>query len=198
MREIILEERRKRLERFITKVKTKEPPPHLRRRWADELIDLYVGYLRANNKGWPDSASKENYQHTGSADQSVLLYQHEPVSRRATEMKELLERGDLVELANRLDRLASSEEGQEIESEMQSIIAKRKHKHGPYEELLDQIYKSNPFIGHKELYQILLGQVGKGVIKYIDSQHGLIVLEDGREFAVSGLKDQIYKRRREM
>jgi hypothetical protein len=81
---------------------------------------------------------------------------------------------------------------------MQSIIAKRKHKHGPYEELLDQIYKSNPFIGHKELYQILLGQVGKGVIKYIDSQHGLIVLEDGREFAVSGLKDQIYKRRREM
>lgn len=198
MREIILEERRQRLERFITKVKTKEPPPHLRRRWADELIDLYVGYLRTKNEAWPLSAANEKYQRKGSADQAVLLYQHEPVSRRATEMKELLDRGDLVELANSLDRLASSEEGQQIESEIQSIIAKRKHKHGPYEELLDQIYGSNPLIGHKELYRILLGQVGKGVIKYIDEQYGLIVLEDGREFAVSGLKDQIYKRRKEI
>ena len=198
MREIILEERRQRLERFITKVKTKVPPPHLRWRWADELIILYVGYLRAKNVTWPESFVPTSEKFSGSTAPALQMYVHDPVRNRAKDAIKILDSEDRLGLRRFLERLASAEEGELIGSEIQTIYARRKHKHGPYEELLDQIYKSNPLIGHKELYRILMGQVGKGVIKYIDSQHGLIVLEDGREFAVSGLKDQIYNRRREM
>ena len=92
-------------------------------------------------------------------------------------------------------RLKSEEEGKIIGSEVQSHHASRKHKNRPYEKLLEEIYKARPSIGHKEMERVLRTHVGKGVIKRIDDSLGEIILEDGRDFRISGLKDKIYKLR---
>jgi len=195
MREIVLEERRQRLERFITKVKAKQPPPYLTRRWADELVSLYLAYLRTKDVLWPNSAAEFGEGRQGPSDLVVLLYQHGPVSKRAMELKELLDSGNLVELANRLLQLASSEEGEAIESEIQTIYAKRKHKGGPFEDLLISIYKKDPRISGKQFEREVLKHVGGPLIRSMNDRLNEIVLVDGRVFSISGLEDRLSKLR---
>jgi hypothetical protein len=94
--------------------------------------------------------------------------------------------------------MASEQGGKAIASEIQSHNSSHKHKKRSYEKLLDELFKDNPDIGHRELEKELHKRAGAGTIHHIDKSSGEIVLNDGRTFQLSGLKDQIYKRRKSL
>jgi len=195
MREIILEERRQRLERFITKVKTKEPPPHLRRRWADELVDLLFGYLRTKNETWPRLSMSVPERIGGTAGPFLQMYVHDPVISRTKDAIRILDKGDLKGLRAFLERLASAEEGELIGSEIQTIYARRKHRGGPFEDLLIKIFQKNTTISGKDFEREVRKHVGGPIIRSMNDQLNEIVLMDGRVFSVSGLEDRLSKLR---
>ena len=60
MREEVRIERLDRLERFLAKVASTSSPPHLVDRWMQTLVELYLGYLRAENSDWPNSKISES------------------------------------------------------------------------------------------------------------------------------------------
>ena len=195
MREIILEERLQRLERFITKVKTKEPPAHLRRRWADELIDLLFGYLRTKNEAWPSSSMIVPERIGGTAGPFMQMYVHDPVISRTKDAIRILDKGDLKDLRAFLERLASEEEGKLIGSEIQTIYARRKHKDGPFEDLLIEIFQKNTTISGKDFEREVRKHVGGPIIRSMNDQLNEIILRDGRDFKISGLQHRLTKLR---
>jgi hypothetical protein len=195
MREIILEERRQRLERFITKVNTKEPLPHLRLRWVGELLDLLFGYLRTKNEAWPRSSTTMPERIEGTAGPFLQMYVHDPVISRTKDAIRILDKGDLKGLRAFLERLASAEEGELIGSEIQTIYARRKHKGGPFEDLLIEIFKQNPAISGKDFEREVRKHVGGPIIRSMNDQLNEIILKDGRDFKISGLEDRLSKLR---
>jgi hypothetical protein len=193
MREAILLERLLRLEKFLTKLEHKNPPPHLAKRWAKTLLDLYLGLLRAEDANWPNSQISLGDAFKQSSGSWLQMYVHTPVQKRVNAALKKWEEG-YPEIARKMfEELASDQCGQKIGSEIQSGNASHKHKKGAYEKLLEDLVKEKPDIGHKEMERELRRQVGKGVIKHIDDSLGEIILEDGRDFKLSGLKDKIYK-----
>lgn len=196
LRESIRIERQNRLENFLDKIEASTPPPHLTRRWTKTLIELYVGHLRAEDPEWPHS--KISIGDVLQRAQGIWLhmYVHTPLINRADNIIKKLLAGDNQGALEAAERLKSVEEGKKIASEIQSHNASHKHKKHEFEKLLDKLFKNNPAIGHKEFERELKKHVGQGVIQRIDDSLGEIVLEDRRIFKLSGLKDQIYKRRR--
>jgi len=193
MREIVLEERRQRLERFLRKIETVRPRQHLARRWAIELLDLYYGYLRTMDKAWPETSSSSPEQYGAAADPVLSLYIHDPVANRIKQALSLLEAGDPVAAKKFLREMASEDEGDRIRSEIQTIYAKRKHKGGPFEDLLISIYKKDPRISGKQFEREVLKHVGGPVIRSMNERLNEIVLVDGRVFSISGLEDRLSK-----
>lgn len=197
MREVVCRERLARLERFLAKVEATRPPPHLADRWAQTLVELYLGHLRAENSEWPNSTISIRDALEDIRSEPLFCYIHDPVKRRANEIRKVLATGDLVAADQMLKRLASSAEGRAIGSEIQVHNRSHGNKRGAYEDLLDNLFRTDPSIGHKQLAIELQKHVGKkSVIHHIDDSSGEIVLNDGRTFKTSGLKDQIYKRRK--
>jgi hypothetical protein len=195
MREQVQIERQIRLENFLRKIEKKSIPPHLVGRWTEVLINLYLGLIRSEAPDWPNSNKcfRDVFKRSGSV--WVQIYVHTAVQHQAREALKKLQNQDYKAVRKILEKIASDEFGKEVRSKVQSHNASHKHKKRSYEKLLDSIFRANPAIGHKELYRELLKQVGHGVIQRIDDSLGEIVLEDERIFQVSGLKDQIYKRR---
>ena len=196
MREFIRIERQIRLENFINKIETLHPPPHLTRRWTTTLIELYLGHLRAEDTEWPNSKITAVDVVLRTKGIWVHMYVHTPVSTRADRIIKKLIAGDHQGALRDAKRLKSASEGKKIGSEIQSHHSSHKHKARSYEKLLEGIVKVNPIIGHKEMERVLRTNVGKGVIKRIDDSLNEIILEDGRDFKLSGLKDKIYKLRK--
>ena len=195
MREIVLEERRQRLERFLLKVATVRPPQHLARRWAMELLDLYRGYSRTMDKAWPETSSSSPEQYGEPVDPVFYLYIHDPVANRIKQALSILEAGDPVAAKEFLLRMASEDEGDRIQSEIQTIYAKRKHKGGPFEDLLISIYKKDPHISGKQFEREVRSHAGGPVIRSFDDRSNEIVLVDGRTYSISGLEDRLSKLR---
>ena len=193
MREIVLEERRQRLERFLRKIETVRPRQHLARRWAMELLDLYYGYLRTMDKAWPETSSSSPEQYGAAADPVLSLYIHDPVANRIKQALSLLEAGDPVAAKKFLREMASEDEGDRIRSEIQTIYAKRKHKGGPFEDLLISIYKKDPRISGKQFEREVRSHAGGPVIRSFDDRSNEIVLVDGRTYSISGLEDRLSK-----
>jgi hypothetical protein len=196
MREEVRIERLSRLERFLAKVESTRPPRHLVGRWAKTLTALYLGHLRAESLDWPRTEIKYGDVFAGSGDLRLHMYVHGPVLDRVNAILEKLSECDHFAVENMLKKLASKAEGRAIGSEIQVHNRSHGNKRGPYEDLLDDLYRADPGIGHKQLARKLRDLVGKGVIDHINDSTGEIILMDGREFKLSGLKDQIYKRRK--
>ena len=196
MREEVRIERLDRLERFLAKVASTSSPPHLVDRWMQTLIELYLGYLRAENSDWPNSKISYRNALESLRGEPTIEYIHDPVRKRANAIRKVLATGDKGAVDQMLKKLASKAEGRAIGSEIQVHNRSHGNKRGPYEDLLDDLYRADPGIGHKQLARKLRDLVGKGVIDHINDSTGEIILMDGREFKLSGLKDQIYKRRK--
>jgi len=92
MREIILIERKRRLENFLYKVETTSPPPHLAGRWTKNLFELYIGYLRAKDPEWPDSKITYANALKPFNDRNVYMYVHTPVQERVNKARKKLSR----------------------------------------------------------------------------------------------------------
>lgn len=198
MREFIRIERKRRLENFLYKVETTSPPPHLVGRWTKNLIELYVGYLRAEDAAWPKSKITNVDALQPFNDLNVHMYVHDPVQKRMYEALKKLNEGDIKAVAKILMKLTSEEEGKKISSEIQKIHRSKRTRNKPFNDLLDQIYKNDLNINTHELLRKLKKEVGKGVILRIEERNNLIVLEDRGEFSISGLKDQLSKRRNQL
>ena len=196
MREEVRIERLSRLERFLAKVESTRPPRHLVGRWAKTLTTLYLGHLRAESLDWPRTEIKYGDVFAGSGDLRLHMYVHGPVLDRVNAILEKLSECDHFAVENMLKKLASKAEGRAIGSEIQAHNRSHGNKSGPYEDLLDDLYRADPGIGHKQLDRKLRNLVGKGVKDYINDSTGEIILTDGRTFKTSGLKDQIYRRRK--
>ena len=197
MREEVRIERLDRLERFLAKVASTSYPPHLVDRWMQTLVELYLGYLRAENSDWPNSKISYRDALESLRGEPTIEYIHDPVQKRANAIRKVLATGDKGAVDQMLKKLASKAEGRAIGSEIQVHNRSHGNKRGPYEDLLDDLYRTDPSIGHKQLERELHKHVGdEDVIHHIDDSSGEIVLNDGRTFKTSGLKDQIYKRRK--
>lgn len=196
MRDVIRCERFERLDRLLEKMEVTSPPPHLVERWMQTLVELYLGYLRAESPDWPNSTTSTRDAVESLRSEPVLEYIHDPVKRRANAIRKVLATGDRAAVDRMLEKLASDDEGRAIGSEIQSHNRSRGNKRGLYEDLLDDLYRADPGIGHKQLERELREHVGKGVISHINDSLNEIVLTDGRVFKLTGLKDQIYKRRK--
>ena len=196
MRDGIRHERLLRLQRFLAKMESTHPPPHLVERWTQTLVDLYLGYLRAENPDWPNSKISYRDALESLRGEPTIEYIHDPVQKRANAIRKVLATGDKGAVDQMLKKLASKAEGRAIGSEIQVHNRSHGNKSGPYEDLLDDLYRADPGIGHKQLDRKLRNLVGKGVIDYINDSTGEIILTDGRTFKTSGLKDQIYRRRK--
>ena len=195
MREIIRNERLIRLERFIKKIESVDVPTHLVGRWARTLVELYLGRIRAEHLDWPNTRISFEDVYDRSGDTFLHMYVHDPVRKMANAALQKLKEKNHKSVKEILEKLASEQGGKEIASEIQAHNRSNRNKPKDYEKLLDKIYKENPKIGHKELGKELLKYVGDGVIQRIDNSLGEIVLADGRTFKLSGLKDQINRRR---
>ncbi len=195
MREFIRIDRRRRLENFLSKVETTSPPPHLVGRWTKNLIELYLGHLRVEDREWPHSKLIFKEIIEKKPDIWLHMYVHKPVQIRANAALKKLKEGNFGAAEKILKQFASEDEGKKISSEIQKIHRSKRTRNKPYNDLLDQIYKDDPKINSHELLQKLKKEVGKGVILRIEERNNLIVLEDGGEFSISGLKDQLSKRR---
>jgi hypothetical protein len=198
MRDLILIERKRRLENFLHKVETTSPPPHLVGRWTNYLIELYVGYLRAEDSVWPNSKLTTADALRPFNEIKVYMYVHGPVQKRMNEALRKLNEGNIKAVAKMLMKLASEEEGKNIHSEIQKINRSKRGRHEGYNQLLDQFYKDDPNIKTPQLLQRLRKEAGKGVISRIDDRNNRILLEDGKEFLITGLDDQLSKRRKKL
>jgi hypothetical protein len=159
----------------------------------DETKDSnYIMYLDANNLyGWAMSKNlpyDEIKMNTETNIEDILKTEDDNETGNIVEC-------DLHFPKEILEKLASEQGGKKIASEIQAHNRSNRNKPKDYEKLLDAIYKDNPKIGHKELDKALHKYVGDGVIQRIDNSLGEIVLTDGRTFKLSGLKDQINRRR---
>jgi hypothetical protein len=198
MREIILEERRQRLERFITKVKTKVPPPHLRWRWAKELIQHYFAYLRAQNEGWPQARFELSLIVVRSQTNWIQLRVHDQYVEEIRKGVELLHADNKDAAIEHFEHLMSEEVGRELESRHQRVIGSNKHVLEPYKNLLREILRQEPSISDVKLLERLYTERGKGVVKSISRNNKTITLEQGktikgelvhRTVSLSGLND---------
>ncbi len=198
MRDLILIERKHRLENFLHKVETTSPPPHLVERWTKNLIELYVGYLRAEDPEWPNSKLTTADALRPFNELNVYMYVHAPVQKRLNEALRKLNEGNIKAAEKILMKLASEEEGKNIHSEIQKINRSKRGRHEGYNQLIDQFYKDDPDIKSPQLLQRLRKEAGKGVISIIDDRNNRILLEDGKEFLITGLDDQLSKRRKKL
>jgi len=198
MRKQIASERKARLERLLTKIETSRIPSNLKKRWLSNLLELYLGYCRVRDENWPNSNLNISKVFADNENLVLRMYVHEPVSLRVQKILDIYDGGDHKTVRAALEKLRSQEEGVKIKSEIQTIHRSNAYKPKEYEQLLDDIFKKNPAIREKEILKELRKQVGKGIINHIEDDNNLIKLKDGREFAISGLKDQIYKRRKNL
>lgn len=198
MRDLILIERKRRLENFLHKVETTSPPPHLVERWTKTLIELYVGYLRAEDPEWPNSKLTTADALRPFNELNVYMYVHAPVQKRLNEALRKLNEGDIKAAEKIIVNLASEEEGKKIHSEIQKINRSKRGRHEGFHQLLDEIFKEDPNIKTPQLIRRLKKEVGKGLIQRIDEQINEIVLEDGSVFSTRGLKDHLTDRRKKL
>ena len=195
MREKVRIERQVRLEKFLYKIETSPPPPHLVGRKTKTLIDLSLGHARAEDPDWPHSRITYKNLFSRSSDGFLHMYVHTPVQQRAADALAALKNGNKEEAIKKLERLISDEEGKEIGSEIQTIHRSKRTKNKPHHDLLDKAYKEDPSINDHRLLQRLKKEVGNGVIRSVDERNNKIYITGGGEFNITGLKDQLSDRR---
>jgi hypothetical protein len=198
MRELILIDRRRRLEKLLDKIETTYTPPHLVGSRTKSLIKMYVDYLRAEDPEWPNSKITYADVIQSLNDHKLLTYIHAPVQKRVHEAREALRKGNIKAVDKLLKKLESVEEGEIIKSEIQTIYRSKRGRHEGFNQLIDQIYRENSSIKTPQLLQRLRKEVGKGLIVSIKDDHNEINLSDGTTFSISGLKDQLSKRRKKL
>ncbi len=198
MRELILIDRRRRLEKLLDKIETTYTPPHLVGSRTKSLIKMYVDYLRAEDPEWPNSKITSADAIQSLNDLVLHMYVHTPVQERVNEARKKIREGDIKGADKILKKLASEEEGEIIHSEIQVIHRSKRGRHKGFNDLIDQIFRENPSIKSPQLLQRLRKEVGKGLIISIKDDHNEINLSDDTTFSISGLDDHLSKRRKKL
>lgn len=198
MRESIRIERQIRLENFLDKIEATTPPPHLIRRRIKTLIELYLGHLRVEDPEWPNSKVSAKEILLSSANGYAHMYVHIPVQRRAAEALQALKTDNLELVEKLLKKMMSEEGGKAIQSEIQTIHRSKRGKNNKFHNLIDELFKKEPAMNDNRLLQLLKREVGREVIRSIDERNNKIYIQGGGEFAITGLKDHLSKRRKQL
>ena len=197
MREEIRIEREIRLKNFLDKIEASPPPPHLVKRRAKTLIELYLGHLRVEDPEWPNSKITLDDVLWRAQGVWMHMYVHTPVSVRADNIIKKIQAGDYQGALEDAKRLSSLEEGQKICSEIQSHNSSHRHKKRAFEKLQESIVAANPRIGHKDFERELRKHIGKGIVRSMDDSLNEIRLNnDERIFTITGLKHRLTKLRK--
>ena len=160
MREVILIERKVRLENFLNKIETTDPPRRLVRSWTKTLIELCLGQLKAEDLDWPNSGITFSDVFKRSGNPWMEMYVHAPVQTRVNAALKKWHEGHPEIAKKMLEALASDQSGKEIKSEIQTIHRSKRTKNKKFHDLLDRIYISDPAIGHRKLLKELKKEIG--------------------------------------
>jgi hypothetical protein len=195
MSEIIRRERLERLEQCLSGIESGCP---FNRSIEDQiytLVDLYIAHLRVEEASWPyfneDGAEQFNLK---VAQNLISFIKLDPFISRVKAAITALLGNDIQKALAILQSIV--DEKDQIVSEIQRENRTGSKKPSDYRELLKTIYKKNPEITAKEMHKELKKEVGNGVIHRIDPNLDEIVTKDGSTYSITGLKDQIYRFRK--
>lgn len=184
-------EREQRLIKCLTRIESGNLLRGTPKKNIETLLDLYTAFLRTEDKRWPNFTEVGRIEFNRNAISNLIGYiDFAPIMERVKAAVVL--HGGSLEYADEIIK-SVMEDKDALLSEIQRSNRKGKSKDTEYIKLLKVIIQKNPEISEKELLAILKKEIGKGVIRDIDYRNNTIVTAIGEEYAVSGLKDQIYR-----
>ncbi len=188
-------EREQRLIKCLTRIESGNLSRSTPKKNIETLLDLYAAFLRAEDKRWPNFTEEGRIEFNRNAISNLIGYiKLDPFIKRVEEAIVTLHGGDAAKAHKILQAIV--DEKDVITSEMQRANRKGKSKDTNYSKLLKEIVKKNPDISAKDLTAKLEKEIGMGVIRDVNYRSSTIVTVSGEEYAISGLKDQIYKLRK--
>jgi len=197
MSELIRQERRYRLERCLKNIELGRVFKGSAEDHIHKLVDLYIAHLRVEESSWPFLNPDGPEQFNLRAAQNLLNYINlDPFMTRVRAAILALLSGDVQKAIEILQSIV--DEKNAIISEIQRKNRTGANKPSDYRELLKRIYRANPEISAKDMLKELKKEIGKGVIQRIDPNLDEIVTLDGSSYSISGLKDQIYRLRKNL
>ena len=197
MSEIIKQERRHRLERCLIDIEGGRTFHAPVKEQIYVLVDLYIAHLRAEEASWPYLDKDGPEQFNLRATQNLLNFiSLDPFMSRVRAAIATLLAGNVQKAIEILQSIVDEKE--EIISEIQRKNRTGANKPSDYNDLLKAIYKTNPEITAKKMLKELKKEVGKGVIQRIDPNLDEIITKDGSTYSIPGLKDQIYRFRKNL
>ena len=183
--------RERRLKKWLTRIESGNLPRGTPKKNIETLLDLYTAFLRTEDKRWPNFTEVGRIEFNRNAISNLIGYINFDPIMESVKAAVVLHGGSL-ELADKIIQSVIDDKDALL-SEIQRSNRKGKSKDTEYIKLLKEIIKKNLEISEKELLAILKQEIGKGVIRDIDYRTNTIVTAIGEEYAVSGLKDQIYR-----
>ena len=195
MSKIIRQERLYRLEGCLREIELGQPINRSAEDQIYKLVDLYIAYLRAEEKNWPYFGENGPEVFNLRAAQNLISYiKLDPFIDRVRAAITALLNKDVQKAFEILQKII--DEKNSIVSEIQRDNRTGANKPSDYNELLKSIYKKNPEITAKDMLKELKKEIGKGVITRIDSNLDEIVTKNGSTYSINGLKDYIYRFRK--
>jgi hypothetical protein len=195
MSKIIRQERIDRLERCLREIELGQPINRSAEDQIYKLVDLYIAYLRVEEKSWPFfGESGLEIFNLRAAQNLISFIKLDPFIDRVRAAIVALLNNDIQRALEILQKIVDEKDN--IVSEIQRDNRTGANKPSDYNELLKSIYKKNPEITAKDMLKELKKEIGKGVITRIDSKLDEIVTKDGSTYSINGLKDYIYRFRK--
>jgi hypothetical protein len=195
MSKIIRQERFDRLERCLRKIELGQSIKQSEEDQIYKLVDLYIAYLRVQEKNWPYlSEDGPDLFNLRAVENLISFIKLDPFITRIKAAITALLNNDVQRALEILQKII--DEKNKIVSEMQRKNRTGANQPSDYNELLKSIYKKNPEIAAKDMLKELKKEIGKGVITRIDSNLDEIVTKDGSTYSINGLKDYIYRFRK--
>ena len=195
MSQIIRRERLERLEQCLAGIESGHPFNRSIEDQIRTLVDLYIAHLRVEEASWPYFNEDSTEQFNLKAAQNLISFiKLDPFMGRVKAAIAALLGNDIPKALAILQSIV--DEKDKIVSDIQRENRTGSDKPSDYRELLKKIYKKNPEITAKDMLKELKKEVGKGVIQRIDLNLDEIITTDGSSYSVTGLKDQIYRFRK--
>jgi hypothetical protein len=196
MTELIRQERLERLERCLIHIESGLPFNGPTKDRIYKLVDLYIAHLRAEEPSWPyfDEGGAEQFN-LKAAQNLICFIRLDPFIGRVKAAITALLNNDVQKALEILQSIV--DEKDEIVSDIQRENRTGANKPSNYNDLLKTIYKKNPEITAKDMLKELKKEIGKGVIQRIDLNLDEIITKNGSSYSINGLKDYIYRFRKD-
>lgn len=160
------------------------------------LVALYIAYARSQNENWPQISDEVCAEIDRVSATNLLNFINlDPFIGPVRKAITAILNGDLKKALAILQKVIDEKDA--ILGEIQSKNRKGKNKDSAYKDLLRQILRRMPNSTAKEVLKELRKHIGKGVIRGIKDDTDQIITTKGEEYLISGLKDQIYKIKRD-